>query len=130
LADQATFQAVGRRKAATARVWLRSGSGWTINGRTLEDYFPVDRHRTTVGKPFLVTQTEGQFSVHARVRGGGPTGQADAIQLAVARALLEFDEEARTQLRQHGLLTRDPRVVERKKPGRPKARKRFQFSKR
>jgi small subunit ribosomal protein S9 len=77
-----------------------------------------------------VTGTEGQFGVHARVAGGGPSGQADAIQLGIARAILKMDEDMRTTLRSHDLLTRDPRVVERKKPGQPKARKRFQFSKR
>jgi small subunit ribosomal protein S9 len=130
LADT-TYQAVGRRKSAVARVWLRPGeSSWSINGRGLEDYFPIARHRAAAGKPLEVTGMEGQFGVHARVSGGGPSGQADAIQLAVARAILEMDEELRSTLRSHDLLTRDPRVVERKKPGRPKARKRFQFSKR
>lgn len=131
MADSKTFQAVGRRKAAVARVWLRPGdSSWSINGRDLEDYFPIARHRTAAAKPFEVTGTEGRFQVHARVSGGGPTGQAEAIQLAVARAILDMDEDMRSTLRSHDLLTRDPRVVERKKPGRPKARKRFQFSKR
>lgn len=131
MADSKTFQAVGRRKAAVARVWLRPGdSSWSINGRDLEDYFPIARHRAAAAKPFEVTGTEGRFQVHARVSGGGPTGQAEAIQLAVARAILDMDEDMRSTLRSHDLLTRDPRVVERKKPGRPKARKRFQFSKR
>jgi small subunit ribosomal protein S9 len=131
LADQKTFQAVGRRKAAVARVWLRPGqSGWTINGRSLEEYFPLLRHRDAAEKPLAVTDSAGSFGVHIRVRGGGPTGQAEAIQLAIARAIVSADEETRSTLRAHDLLTRDPRVVERKKPGRPKARKRFQFSKR
>jgi len=131
LADSTTYQAVGRRKAAVARVWLKPGeSSWSINGRAFEDYFPIARHRTTVSKPLEVTGTEGQFGVHARVAGGGPSGQAEALQLAVARAILEADGDMRATLRSHDLLTRDPRVVERKKPGRPKARKRFQFSKR
>ena len=131
MADSTTYQAVGRRKSAVARVWLRPGdSSWSINGRDIEDYFPLARHRTTVGKAFEVTGTEGQYGVHARVAGGGPSGQAEAIQLAVARAILEVDGDLRATLRSHDLLTRDPRVVERKKPGQPKARKRFQFSKR
>jgi small subunit ribosomal protein S9 len=131
LTDSTTYQAVGRRKAAVARVWLRPGeSSWSINGRSIEDYFPLARHRTTASKPFEVTGTEGQFGVHARVVGGGSSGQAEAVQLAVARAILVADADMRATLRSHGLLTRDPRVVERKKPGQPKARKRFQFSKR
>jgi small subunit ribosomal protein S9 len=131
LADQTTLQAVGRRKAAVARVWLRPGhSGWSINGRSLEEYFPLLRHRDAAEKPLAVMESVGSYGVHVRVRGGGPTGQAEAIQLAVARAIVSADEEARSMLRAHDLLTRDPRVVERKKPGRPKARKRFQFSKR
>ena len=131
MTDSTTYQAVGRRKSAVARVWLRPGGGdWIINGRAVEDYFPLARHRDTIAKPFTVTDTAGQFGVHVRVAGGGPSGQADAIQLAVARAILSSDAEARATLRAHDLLTRDPRVVERKKPGQPKARKRFQFSKR
>ncbi len=125
------IQAVGRRKTSTARVILRPGTGtWSVNGRTLENYFPRMLHRKRVEEALKVAETEGQFDVIARVRGGGITGQADAIRLAVARALVERDEEARPGLRRGGLLTRDPRKVERKKPGRPKARKRFQFSKR
>ena len=124
-------QAVGRRKAAVARVYLRQGSGeWTINGRSLDDFFPQLRHQEAVSRPFVVTGSENTFSVTVRVRGGGLSGQAGAVQLGVARAIVARDEEMRQTLRSHGLLTRDARVVERKKPGRPKARKRFQFSKR
>lgn len=131
MAVQITSQAVGRRKAAVARVWLRPGSGeWKINGRTLEDFFPGLRHQEAIARPFVVTGLENGFSVSVRVRGGGLSGQAGAIQLGVARAIVAADEEMRRTLRSHGLLTRDARVVERKKPGRPKARKRFQFSKR
>lgn len=131
MADQTIAQAVGRRKAAVARVWLRPGNGdWEINGRSLEDFFPQLRHQEAASRPFAATETEGRYSIHVRVRGGGLSGQADAIQLGIARALVEEDEEMRTPLRAQGLLTRDARVVERKKPGRPKARKRFQFSKR
>lgn len=125
------IHAVGRRKTSTARVILRPGSGkWSVNGKPLENYFPRDLHRIRVVEPFKVVDGESQFDVIARVRGGGVTGQADAIRLAVSRALVERDGEARPSLRQEGMLTRDPRKVERKKPGRPKARKRFQFSKR
>lgn len=114
-----------------ARVALRPGTGsWNINGRDLDDYFPLMRHRSAATKPLAVTDTEGVFDLRVRVRGGGPTGQAEAVRLAVARAILADDEDRRSLLRSHDLLTRDPRVVERKKPGRPKARKRFQFSKR
>lgn len=131
MADQTISQAVGRRKAAVARVWLRPGNGdWTINGRSLSDFFPQLRHQEAVSRPFVVTGSENTFSVAVRVRGGGLSGQAGAVQLAVARAIVARDEEMRQTLRSHGLLTRDARVVERKKPGRPKARKRFQFSKR
>jgi small subunit ribosomal protein S9 len=131
VAETKTIQAVGRRKSAVARVWLKPGErGWKINGRSLEAYFPLLRHRHEIEKPLAVTGTEGQFAVHVRVRGGGPTGQAEAIQLGLARAILATDEETLAALREHDLLTRDPRVVERKKPGQPKARKRFQFSKR
>lgn len=125
------IHAVGRRKTSTARVILRPGSGaWSVNGRPLEDYFPRMLHRKRIEEALKLSESEGRFDVVARVRGGGVTGQADAIRLAVARALVAGDEEARPTLRRSGLLTRDPRKVERKKPGRPKARKRFQFSKR
>ena len=131
MSDQITSQAVGRRKAAVARVYLRPGTGeWSINGRELDDFFPGLRHQEAIARPFVVTGRENGFSVYVRVRGGGLSGQAGAIQLGVARAILASDEEMRSTLRSHGLLTRDARVVERKKPGRPKARKRFQFSKR
>lgn len=110
---------------------MRPGSGtMTINGRVAEEYFPVLRHRSAIELPLKATATEGMYDIMVRVRGGGITGQADAIRLGVARALLELDEDRRAPLRASGLLTRDPRIVERKKPGQPKARKRFQFSKR
>jgi small subunit ribosomal protein S9 len=123
--------AVGRRKTSTARAILRPGTGeWSVNGRDLQEYFPRIFHRKRVEEALKVTGYDGQVDVTVRVRGGGITGQADAVRLAVARAIVERDEEARSPLRRSGLLTRDPRKVERKKPGRPKARKRFQFSKR
>jgi small subunit ribosomal protein S9 len=124
-------RAVGRRKTSSARVVLKPGSGqWSINGRELQEYFPRILHRKRAQEALKVTASDGSFDVEVRVRGGGVSGQADAIRLAVARAVLRTDEETRPLLRKHGLLTRDARKVERKKPGRPKARKRFQFSKR
>jgi small subunit ribosomal protein S9 len=129
--DITQYQAVGRRKTSSARVILRPGSGnWSINGRDLANYFPRPTLQTRVAEGLTVTEFEGQYDVIVRVQGGGLTGQADAVRLGVARAILEIDEEQRPTLRAHGLLTRDSRKVERKKPGRPKARKRFQFSKR
>jgi small subunit ribosomal protein S9 len=125
------IQSVGRRKSAVARLTMRPGTGvWRINGRELDEYFPMHRHREVVERPVGVVSAEGSYDMLVRVRGGGPTGQAGAVQLAVARALVEADPDQRSVLRSHGLLTRDSRSVERKKPGRPKARKRFQFSKR
>ena len=110
---------------------LRPGTGeWLVNGRDLQDYFPRILHRKRAEEALKVTEFDGQFDVTVRVSGGGITGQADAVRLALARAILEKDAEVRPVLRGHGLLTRDSRKVERKKPGRPKARKRFQFSKR
>jgi small subunit ribosomal protein S9 len=124
-------QTVGRRKTAVARILLRPGTGkLTINGRSLEDYFPRMLHQKRILEALSVAGVEGQFDVRARVTGGGLTGQADAVRLGLARALVLNDEEVRSPMRRGGLLTRDPRKVERKKPGRPKARKRFQFSKR
>jgi small subunit ribosomal protein S9 len=125
------YRGRGRRKTSVARVLLRPGQGrWTVNGRPLEDYFPRPVLRQAIAQPFAVTETQGRFDVKVIVRGGGLHGQADAVRLGIARALLQVDEENRPRLRQSALLTRDPREVERKKPGRPKARKRFQFSKR
>jgi len=125
------WHAVGRRKTSVARVYLVPGSGkWSINGRTLGDYFPRQSLVSHIQQSFQVTDTLGAFDVKARVVGGGMTGQAGAIRLGIARALVSADETHRKKLRTHGLLTRDPRAVERKKPGQPGARKRFQFSKR
>lgn len=125
------FQAVGRRKTSVARVTLKPGKGdWSINGRPLQEYFPRLLHRKRAEEALKVSEFDGQLDVFVRVNGGGITGQADAVRLGVARAILEKDDEIRPLLRKHGLLTRDSRKVERKKPGRPKARKRFQFSKR
>ncbi len=125
------WNAVGRRKTSVARVYLTPGTGkWDINGRTLGDYFPRLSLVQHIQQSFTATDTLGAFDVKARVRGGGQTGQAGALRLAIARALLRADEIHRLKLRAAGLLTRDARKVERKKPGRPGARKRFQFSKR
>jgi len=122
---------IGRRKTAVARVKLAEGSGKVlINNKELERYFPVAVLREEVLKPFEATSTLGRYDAKVRVRGGGPTGQAGAIKLGIARSLLAIDEDTRQNLRNAGLLTRDPRMVERKKYGQKKARKRFQFSKR
>lgn len=125
------FSGVGRRKTSVARVYLRPGKGsWEINGRPLAEYFPRLLHAQQCQKPFEVTRTDNQYDVSVNVTGGGPTGQAGAVQLGIARALVTADDSLRGALKNEGLLTRDPRMVERKKYGRPKARKRFQFSKR
>jgi len=123
---------IGRRKAAVARIYLKEGSGIiTINKRELENYFPLQTLRYVVNQPFSITGTEGQFDVKVNLKGGGFTGQAEALRLAIARALCEVNkEEYRPLLKAQGMMHRNPRVVERKKPGQPKARKRFQFSKR
>lgn len=131
MADLQTIHAIGRRKEAVCRVYIKAGSGkWDVNGRTLGDYFPRAAHVTAIQQAFVATDTLGRYDVKANVEGGGNTGQAGALRLAVARALVQVDEGHRRRLRDLGLLTRDARAVERKKPGRPKARKRFQFSKR
>ena len=125
------FHAIGRRKTSVARVYLKPGSGkWEVNGRTLGDFFPRSSLVSLIQQPFTATDTLGAFDVKATVNGGGMTGQAGALRLGIARALVVVDELHRKKLREGGLLTRDPRAVERKKPGRPGARKRFQFSKR
>jgi len=127
----AVTNAIGRRKEAACRVYLQPGSGkWDVNGRTLGDYFPRPTLVTAIQQPMTATDTLGSFDIKAKVIGGGLSGQAGALRLAVARALVKIDETHKRKLRDLGLLTRDARAVERKKPGRPKARKRFQFSKR
>jgi small subunit ribosomal protein S9 len=131
LTPELRWHAIGRRKVAVARVYLTPGSGkWHVNGRTLGDFFPRPSLVTHIQQPFVTTDTLGAFDVKATCTGGGVTGQAGALRLAIARALCKADEQHRKRLREQGLLTRDPRVVERKKPGRAGARKRFQFSKR
>lgn len=122
---------VGRRKNAVARVFLRSGAGKvTINDKEFEKFFPMKEQRDTILQPFSVTETSGKYDLFARVNGGGITGQSEAIRLGISRALEEINPDFRTNLKSEGLLKRDPRMVERKKYGQPKARKRFQFSKR
>ena len=124
--------AVGRRKEAVARVRVVPGSGnWTINGRSLDDYFPNKLHQQDVNQPFKLLELEGAYDVIARINGGGPSGQAGALRLGIARALNEIDRENnRPALKKAGYLTRDARVIERKKAGLKKARKASQFSKR
>jgi small subunit ribosomal protein S9 len=130
-AQELRWHAIGRRKTSTARVYLTPGSGkWVVNGRTLGDFFPRRSLVQHAQQPFVATDTLGAFDVKARLAGGGMTGQAGALRLGIARALVAADETHRKKLREHGLLTRDARAVERKKPGQPGARKRFQFSKR
>lgn len=125
------YNTSGRRKAAVARVYLKEGNGKiTINQREFEKYFPLPWHRTSIESPFAVTGNEGKFDVNINVRGGGISGQAEAIRLGIAKALVDLNAEFKPALRHAGFITRDPRVVERKKSGQKKARKRFQFSKR
>jgi small subunit ribosomal protein S9 len=125
------FYATGRRKEATARVFLRPGSGAiTVNHRAFDNYFPTEAVRMQVQVPLALTETGGQFDVVATVAGGGVTGQAGALRLGIARALCAFNAELRPTLKKDGLLTRDARAKERKKYGLAGARKRFQFSKR
>ena len=131
MAGENQIQTVGRRKRSVARVLLRPGKGdWSVNGRSMQDYFPRPTHQIRVEEPFKVAELEGASDVVVRVNGGGLTGQSDAVRMGLARALVAHDEELRSAMREKGMLTRDSRQVERKKPGRPKARKRFQFSKR
>ena len=131
MATAVQYNAVGRRKNAVARVYLRPGSGKAIvNKRELETYFPLDWRRRSIMSPFDVTETTGTFDVVVNAKGGGQTGQAEAVRMGIARALVSYNEELRKPLRDAGYLTRDSRMVERKKPGQPKARKKFQFSKR
>jgi small subunit ribosomal protein S9 len=125
------YLGTGRRKTAIARVRLASGNGKiTINGRNLESYFPLETLRSVVAQPFTVTGTAEKLDAKVNVTGGGPNGQAGAVRHGIARALLKFDANLRSALKTEGLLTRDPRMKERKKYGQPGARKRYQFSKR
>lgn len=125
------FYGTGRRKTATARVYLRPGKGgFVVNKEKLEDYFRSEVHQMIIRQPLQLTDTLGKFDVHAVVDGGGISGQAGAVRLGISRALLEFNTELRKRLKKSGFLRRDPRGKERKKYGQKGARKRFQFSKR
>jgi len=127
----AQINKIGRRKTSTARAYMKPGKGEImVNKRSLEEYFNMQAHKNIVSFPFDITETNGKYDVKVTVRGGGLSGQAGAIQLAIARALDEAEEDIHTKLKRHDLLTRDDRMVERKKYGQPKARKKFQFSKR
>jgi len=129
--DQEKYRATGRRKTSVARVLLKPGSGkMLVNGRPVEGYFPAEALRVEVQQPLVATETAGKFDVIISTFGGGIHGQAGAVRLGIARALLVCDPELRSRLRQGGFLTRDPRAKERKKYGQKGARKRFQFSKR
>jgi small subunit ribosomal protein S9 len=125
------FYATGRRKTSVARVWIRPGAGRiVVNRRAFEDYFPRETLRMIIAQPLEVTSTVGQFDIFVTVGGGGPTGQAGAVRHGLSRALAKFDEKFRLPLKKAGLLTRDPRMRERKKYGQPGARQKFQYSKR
>ena len=129
--EQAQYLGTGKRKTSVARVILRPGSGKTwFNGRTIEDYFPRATHRATLTAPLKIAGVEGEYDLRVRVHGGGPSGQAGAVRHGIARALVEVNPELRVPLKREGFLTRDARVVERKKAGLHKARKAPQFSKR
>jgi small subunit ribosomal protein S9 len=122
---------LGRRKTAVARIYLSEGKGnITVNKREFKEYFPASTLQYIVMQPLQLLGVQEKYDIKVNLDGGGPKGQAEALRLAISRAMLEIDAESRSQLKAAGFLTRDPREVERKKPGQPKARKRFQFSKR
>jgi small subunit ribosomal protein S9 len=122
---------LGRRKTSVARVYLQKGSGnVTVNNKDYKEFFPVAMLQSKIQQPFNLTETIGQYDVKVNVMGGGINGQAEAIRLGISRALVKISEDMKPVLKADGLMTRDPRMVERKKPGQPKARKKFQFSKR
>ena len=122
---------LGRRKTAVARIYMKKGSGTiTVNGRDYKEYFPLATLQYVVTQPLMLAEVDGQYDIKVNLDGGGVSGQAEALRLAISRALCEINPEYRPVLKVKGLLRRDPRMVERKKPGQPKARKRFQFSKR
>jgi len=125
------YYATGKRKTAVARVWIKPGSGnFLINGRSLDDYFPLEELKIMVNKPFILTGNIGKFDVVANIYGGGIPAQAWALGHGLAKALLEYNSNLRTTLKKQGLITRDPRAKERKKYGKKAARASFQFSKR
>jgi small subunit ribosomal protein S9 len=122
---------IGRRKTSVARIYLQSGKGnITINEKDFKVYFPSEILQLIVKQPLEILDVDGNYDIVINVDGGGPTGQAEAVRLAISRALVEIDPESKPALRKEGFMTRDPRMVERKKPGRRKARRKFQFSKR
>ena len=126
-----TIHTIGRRKASVARIYLSKGKGKiTVNGKDFKEYFPVDTMQYKLEQPFNIADLAGKFDVKVNVNGGGTTGQAEAIRLAISRALCKIDPENRVSLKPEGMLTRDSRIVERKKPGQKKARKKFQWVKR
>ena len=126
-----TIHTIGRRKASVARIYMSKGKGnITVNGKDFKDYFPVDTMQYKLEHPFKTTDLVGKYDVKVNVNGGGITGQVEAVRLAISRALCQVNEANRSALKAEGLMTRDPRMVERKKPGQKKARKKFQFSKR
>jgi small subunit ribosomal protein S9 len=129
--DMEVVNTLGRRKTSVARVYLMKGTGKvTVNKRDYKEFFPVAVLQSKIEQPFSLTETVGQYDVKVNVAGGGVNGQAEAIRLGIARALVKVSEDMKPLLKAEGLMTRDPRMVERKKPGQPKARKKFQFSKR
>jgi small subunit ribosomal protein S9 len=131
MAEAVAYYGTGRRKTSVARVWLRPGGGGiTVNRRRFEEYFPRETLRMIICQPLQVTNTLGQFDATINVGGGGPTGQAGAVRHGIARALLAFDDKLRDTLKKAGLVTRDPRMKERKKYGQPGSRSKFQYSKR
>jgi len=122
---------IGRRKSSVARIYVSEGTGQvTVNKKDFKIYFPTGVLQYKINQPFALTDTEGKYDVKVNVKGGGVNGQVEAVRLAIARALVEIDPENKPLLKAESLMTRDPRMVERKKPGQPKARKKFQFSKR
>ena len=131
MAELVQYYGTGRRKSAIARVYLRPGSGdFKVNGRAFEQYFVTESQRASAKQPLVSTESAASFNVLARVSGGGVNGQADAVKLGIARALMQFNAELRNALKSAGMVTRDPRGKERKKYGQKGARKRFQYSKR
>ena len=131
MAELVQYYGTGRRKSAVARVYLRPGSGeFKVNGRSFDQYFLTESQRSSARQPLLSTESASSFNVLANVSGGGVNGQADAVKLGIARALIEFNAELRKKLKAEGLVTRDSRSKERKKYGQKGARKRFQYSKR
>jgi small subunit ribosomal protein S9 len=127
----AIVNTIGRRKTSVARIYMSEGKGViTINKRDYKEYFPTGVLQYKINQPFQLTSTEGKFDVNVNVQGGGVNGQVEAVRLAISRALVEVSADNKPLLKAESLMTRDPRMVERKKPGQPKARKKFQFSKR